>query len=218
VELVVHGRDFQEALEHAQKLAKERDLHLVPSFDFRLVGGVAGAALELLRAVPALATLYVPVGLGSGICGAIAARDALGRRTEIVGVVAAQAPAYADSFSARRSLPRPVGATIADGLACRVPDPSALAAILQGAARIVTVGEREIRSAMRALFADTHNVAEGAGAAGFAALLQERGRPRTGPLGIMLTGGNVDGAAFADVLAEGAADRPGEPYPARDDP
>jgi threonine dehydratase len=164
--------------------------------------GVASAALELFRAAPALETLYVPVGMGSGICAAIVARDALGLKTEIVGVVAARAPAYADSFAARVSTPRAVGETIADGMACRVPDANALAVILRGASRMVTVEETEIRAAMGALFADTHNVAEGAGAAGLAALLQERGRGPRSRAGIMLTGGNVDGAAFCQVLRE----------------
>jgi threonine dehydratase len=201
-ELIEHGHDFQEALEHAAILAAREGLHLVPSFDEALVRGVATSAMELFDAIPALDSVYVPIGMGSGVCGAIAARDALGLSTEIVGVVAASAPAYALSFAAGRPVSAEVAPTIADGMACRIPDPSAVAAIQAGVARIVTVEESEIECAMLHLFNDTHNLAEGAGAAALAALLKERGRMRGRRVAVILTGGNADSAAFAKILAE----------------
>jgi threonine dehydratase len=200
-ELIEHGRDFQEAFEHAARLADEERFHLVRSFDGALLRGVASCALELFRAVSQIETVYVPIGLGSGICAAIAARDALGLQTEIVGVVAARARAYALSFAAGRPMASEVGETIADGMACRVPDPAAIEIILKGASRMVTVDEDEIQSAMRHLFSDTHNVAEGAGAAALAALLQEKDRMRSRRVALILTGGNVDRDVFAQTLA-----------------
>jgi threonine dehydratase len=201
-ELIEHGEDFQAALEHAEALAGVRESHMVPSFDEALVRGVASYSLELFRAVPDLKTLYVPIGLGSGVCGAIAARDALGLKTEIVGVVAAAAPAYLESYTAKRSMAHAVGETLADGMACRVPNAEALECILGGVARIVSVGESEIRRAIRRLFTDTHNVAEGAGAAALAAAFQEQSRHRGGRIAVVLSGGNIDRTSFAEVLAE----------------
>lgn len=177
-ELIEHGADFQEAAEYAAEHAAAECLHFLRSFDEALVCGVASYALELFRAVRDLDTVFVPIGMGSGICGLIAARNALGLRTEIVGVVALQAPAYALSFAAGRAIAAPVRETVADGMACRIPDAAALEIILQGAARVVTVDEAEIAAAMRHLFSDTHNVAEGAGAAAYAAVLQEGERIR----------------------------------------
>lgn len=206
VELIEHGSDFQDALEHAQQLAEIRGLHMVPSFDEALVRGVASYSMELFRAVQDLHMLYVPIGLGSGICGAIAAREALGMKMEIVGVVAVAAPAYAESFAARAPIDRPVASTVADGMACRVPNAEALRVILRGVARIVTVGEDEIRAAMRSLYTDTHNVAEGAGAAAFAAVMKERSTIRGRRIAVIQTGGNVDRPVFAGVLAEEGAD------------
>ncbi|HEV8678599.1 MAG TPA: threonine dehydratase, partial [Stellaceae bacterium] len=162
--LVEAGHDFQAAYEYAVARAEADNLHLVRSFDPALVRGVASYGLELFRAVEGLDTVYVPIGLGSGICGMIAAREALGQRAEIVGVVAANAPTYALSVAAGMPVPTNSADTIADGLAVRVPDERALATIRAGAARIITVSEAEIRQAMRILFTDTHNVAEGAGA------------------------------------------------------
>ena len=202
VELIESGHDFQAAFDHAVKLADERQLHLVPSFDGTLVRGVASCALELLRAVPDLHTLYVPIGLGSGICGAIAAREALGLKTEIVGVTATAAPAYAESFEARRPIAAAVAPTIADGLACRVPVPEALEVILRSVTRVVAVNEAEIRSALCDLFNDTHNVAEGAGAASLAALTKERATQQGRRVAVILTGGNIDQPVLADVLAQ----------------
>src|SRR4029077_3601099 len=206
VELVEEGHDFQASLEAAGRIARERGWHLVPSFDPLLVKGVASYALELFRAVPDLDTVYVPVGLGSGISGVIAAREALGLRTEIVGVVAEGAPTYALSFAAGRPVATNTVDTMAGGLAVRVPNPEALDIICRGAERIVTVSEAEMRRAMRVLFADPHNVAEGAGAAPLAAALQERQRLAGKRVAVILSGGNIDRPLFAEVLAEGDAD------------
>lgn len=202
VRLVEFGEDFQAALEYAQGLARREGLHPVPSFHPLLVRGVASYALELFAAVGELDAVYVPIGLGSGICGVISVRDALGLRTEVVGVVAAGAPCYALSVAAGAPVATNRADTLADGLAVRVPDPMALAAIRRGAARIVTVSEAEIRHAMRVLFADTHNLAEGAGAAALAAALQERRRLAGKRVAVVQSGGNIDRPLFADVLAE----------------
>jgi threonine dehydratase len=201
-DLVEHGQDFQEALEFAQRMAVERGLHMVPSFDPALVAGVASYALEFFGAVADLDTVYVPIGLGSGICGMIAAREALGLRTKIVGVVAANAPAYALSFAAGRVVTTESADTMADGVACRVPLEEALEVINRWAERIVTVSEAEIAAAMRFYFSDTHNVAEGAGAAPLAALLKERAVMERRRVGLVLSGGNVDREVYARVLAE----------------
>jgi len=200
-ELVERGGDFQEAYEYSAKLAEAEKLHLVRSFDSTLIAGVASYALELFDAVAGLDAVYAPIGMGSGICGIVAARNALGLRTEVIGVVAARASAYAQSFAAGRPIAADVGQTIADGMACRVPDPRAIEIILGGVSRIVTVEEDEIRASMRHLFSDTHNVAEGAGAAALAALLQERDRMQGRRVAVILSGGNVDTEVFAQTLA-----------------
>src|SRR5262249_38310136 len=202
VELVEHGHDFQAASEHATELAADRGRHRLPSFHSWLVEGVASYGLELFRAVPDLDTVYVPIGLGSGICGTIAARDALGLATRIVGVVAENAPCYALSFAAGRSIPTNSADTLADGMPCRVPDAGALGSVRAGAERIVTVSEAAIRAAMRHYFTDTHNVAEGAGAAPLAAALKERDTLGGRRVGLVLSGGNIDRPLFAEVLAE----------------
>jgi len=167
-----------------------------------LVRGVASYGLELFRAVADLDVVYVPIGLGSGICGVIAAREALSRTAEIVGVVAENAATYALSFAAGRPVSTNSADTFAGGLAVRVPDAAALEIIWRGAARIVTVSEAEMRQAMRIMFSDTHNVAEGAGAAALAAALQERDRLKGKRVAMIQTGGNIDRALFAQVLAE----------------
>jgi threonine dehydratase len=200
--LIEHGHDFQAAYEYAVGLAESQKLHLVHSYDPLLVRGVASYGLELFRAVPDLEVVYVPIGLGSGISGVISAREALGQRTEIIGVVAAEAPTYALSIAASRPVPTNSADTIADGLAVRVPDTNALDIIQKGAARIVTVAEAEIRRAMRILYTDTHNLAEGAGAAALAAALQERERLKGKRVAVIQTGGNIDRALFATVLTE----------------
>src|SRR6266704_5335973 len=199
-ELVEHGSDFQAAAEHAAELAERRHLHFVRSFDRRLVAGVASYSLELLRGVADIDTVYVPIGLGSGICGMIAARDALGLATRIVGVVASGAPAYALSFAAGKPVSTNSADTMADGVACRVPDPEALGLICKGADRIVSVSEAEIGAAMRHLFTDTHNLAEGAGAAALAALLQEKDRMAGRRVAVIQSGGNIDRELYASVL------------------
>jgi threonine dehydratase len=200
VELIEHGLDFQDAVEHAGRLAAAEGLWRLPSFDALLVGGVGTYALELLRAVPDLERLYVPIGLGSGLCGVLAAREALGRTLEVVGVTSTGAPAYARSFASGRPESHAVVTQVADGMAVRTPDPEALALIKRGAARVVEVTDAEVEAAMAALFIDTHNVAEGAGAAGLAALLREREANLGRTVGFVLTGANVDAVRFADVL------------------
>ena len=200
-ELIEHGNDFSASFEHALELATERGLHFFPSFHPDLVAGVASYALELFDAVADLDTVYVPIGLGSGICGVMAARDALGLATRVVGVVAERAPAYARSFERGEPVASEGSNTFADGMAVRVPNPEAVARICQGAERIVTLGEDEIALASRCYFSDTHNVAEGAGAAGLAALLQERDRMRGRRVALVLSGGNIDREPYQRILA-----------------
>jgi threonine dehydratase len=198
--LVEHGDDFQAAREHAAQLAQSRNLLMVPSFHPLLVRGVGTYSLELLRAVPDLDTVYVPIGLGSGICGIIAAREVLGRTTEIVGVVSAHAPAYALSFDQRHVVEHAVTTRIADGMACRTPEPEALDLLWRHVARVVQVTDDEVERAMRLIFTATHNVAEGAGAAGLAAALQERERLKGRCVAVILCGANVDHDVFARIL------------------
>ena len=196
--LIEHGADFDEAREEAARLAKAEGLVFAPSFARDLVMGVATYALEFLRAAPPLTALYVPIGLGSGICGCILARDLLGLSTEIIGVQSTEAPAYALSFAAGHVVTIATANTRADGMATRIPDPGALEIIRKGAARIVTVTDDEVAAAMRAYWQDTHNLAEGAGAAPLAALMQERAAMRGKRVGIVLCGGNIDLALFRD--------------------
>ncbi len=176
---------------------------MVPSFDPMLVEGVASSGLELLRAVTDLDTIYVPIGLGSGICGTIAARDALGLTTKVVGVVAEKAAAYALSFAAGRSISTNAVDTLADGMAVRVPDQRALEIIMTGAERVVSVSEDEILAAMGHFFSDTHNIAEGAGAAQLAALLKERETMAGKRVALVLSGGNLDRALYSKALTSG---------------
>jgi threonine dehydratase len=201
VELIEHGQDFQESLEFARSLAAERGYAMVDSFHERLVMGTATYALEFLQGAPPLNTLYVPIGLGSSISGVSATRNALGLKTEIVGVVAAQSPSYALSFVQKQVIEAPSLTLIADGLACRKPNPQAMEVIWENVARIVEVSEDEIAAAMRALYEDTHNLAEGAGAASLAGALKEKGLHAAKRIGIILTGGNIDREAYAKVLA-----------------
>jgi threonine dehydratase len=201
-ELIEAGDDFQAASEHAAALAQDNGWHRVPSYHPLLVTGVATAALEFLSTVPELDTVYVPIGMGSGISAMIAVRDALGLKTKIVGVVSSHAPAFALSYAAGKVVEHTAGTQIADGVACRVPPADSLAIVRAGADRIVEVSDDEVEDAMRAIFADTHNVAEGAGAIGLAALLKDR--PAGGiRVGTVLGGGNVDSEVFARVLAAG---------------
>ncbi len=203
-ELIETGHDFQAAYEATQQIAEERGLHFVKSFHPWLLHGVATYGWELLSAAPDLDTIYVPIGLGSGVCSTIQARDALGRKAEIVGVVAENAPAYALSFEAGRVISTNTADTIADGVACRVPVEDALEIIRKGAARVIRVSETEIKSAMRAYFDDTHNVAEGAGAAGLAAALKDNQRKAGAKVGLILSGGNVDAEVFAPIIGGNA--------------
>jgi len=200
-ELVEAGHDFDAARETALRLADERGLAMVLSFHRDLVCGVATYALELFRAAPPLDTVYVPIGLGSGICGVIAMRDALGLSTKVVGVVSIEAAAYALSFAAGKVVATNSADTMADGMAVRGPDADALGVILKGADRIVQVSDAEIGAAMRAYYEDTHQLTEGAGAASLAALLQERERMRGTRVGLILSGGNIDRALYLRVLA-----------------
>ena len=198
-ELIIHGQDFDVALEHAQQLAETRQLHFMPSLDASLIPGVATCALEFFRGAPPLDRIYVPIGLGSGICGVIAARHALGLATEIIGVVSSEANTYALSFTAGEAVPTNSADTLADGLAVRNPAPDALAIIREEVADIVTVTDNEVLAAIRHYFTDTHNVAEGAGAAPLAALLKAEdlaGRR----VGLVLTGGNINEALFRRAL------------------
>ena len=206
-ELVEHGQDFQESLEYARVLGAERGFVMVDSFHERLVMGTATYALEFLQSVPPLARVYVPIGLGSSICGVSAARNALGLTTEVVGVVASGSPSYALSFRQRKIVEAPSRTAIADGLACRTPNPSAMEIIWENVARVIEVSDVEIEAAMRALYQDTHNVAEGAAAAALAGVLKEQDLNRGKRVGIVLTGGNVDAGVFARVLAEETAQR-----------
>jgi threonine dehydratase len=207
VQLVEHGEDFQAAREHAMALAAERDLHMVPSFHRDLVLGVSTYWLEFFESFPAgeePAVVYVPIGQGSGFCAAAAARAHTGRRSRLVGVVSAHATTYLDSFRAGRVVEAPVTTQLADGMACRIADEEALEIVRREADDIVAVTDEEVAEAMRILFADTHNVAEGAGAAGLAALLRDRARAGGRSAAFALTGGNVDTQVFARVLAGGS--------------
>jgi len=202
VELIEYGDDFQASLEYAGELASQPGYVLVESFHERLVMGTATYALEFFRAAPPLKTIYVPIGMGSSICGVSAARNALGLDTEIVGVVASAAPAHAISFREHRIVPAPALTQIADGLACRQPNPAAMEVIWDNAVRVIEVSDAEIAAAMRAYYQDTHNIAEGAAAAALAGALKERDSLGGLPIGIVLTGGNVDRDLYAKVLEE----------------
>jgi len=199
--VVEFGVDFDEAKHEAARIAAAEDLHFVPSFHWDLVAGVASYALELFRAVEKLDAIYVGVGMGSGICALITVRDLLGMKTEIIGVSAENAPATALSFEAGRIITTPAARTFADGIATREPVADVVATIRRGAARFVKVSEDEMAEAMRVYYDDTHQVAEGAGAAPLAALLQERGRMAHQNVGVILSGGNIERARFSEVLA-----------------
>jgi threonine dehydratase len=199
-ELVTAGKDFDESRVIATEIQKQRGYHYVPAFHRDLVRGVATYAHELFSSFADLDVVYVPIGIGSGICGVITVRDLLGLKTEVVGVVAENAPAYALSFKAGHLVPTNSARTFADGMACRDPHGEAFEIIKQGAARIVTVSEDEIAEAMRTYYATTHNLAEGAAAAPLAALLKERARYAGKRAGLILSGGNVDMPLFTQVL------------------
>ncbi len=199
--VIEFGKDFDEARHEAFRVAAAEGLHFIPAFHRDLVTGVATYALELFRAVGALDAVYVGVGMGSGISGLITVRDLLGLKTEIIGVCAAKAPATALSFAAGRAVHAPSAQTFADGVATREPNPEAIATICRGAARIAQVSEDDIAEAMRIYFDDTHQVAEGAGAAPLAALLQERGQMADKNVAVVLSGGNIERARYLQVLS-----------------
>ena len=198
--LVEAGHDFDAARDTAVQLAEQKGLAMVPSFHRDLVTGVATYALELFRAAPPIDTVYVPIGLGSGLCGVIAMRDALSPSTKVVGVVSTEAPAYALSFAAGKLVATNSANTFADGMAVRGPDPEALAVMLKGAERIVQVSDLEIAGAMRAYYEDTHQLTEGAGAAAFAALMQERAHMSGKRVAVVLSGGNIDRDLYLRLL------------------
>ena len=200
-EVVEFGQDFDEAREEAARLAQAHGLYLVPPFHTELVKGVATYALELFKAAPDLDTVYVPIGCGSGICGVIAARDVLGLKTEVVGVVSTEAMAAKLSFESGALRETASAQTFADGLAVRKPVPEAFAIYAAGAARIVAVSEAQIGEAMRIYYSDTHNLAEGAGAAALAALIQECEAMQGRKVGVILSGGNVDRSVYARIIA-----------------
>ena len=201
-ELIESGHDFDAAKDVAMRLAEERGLSMIPSFHRDLVRGVATYALELFRGAPTLDTVYVPIGLGSGICGVIAMRDALSPGTKVVGVVSTEAPAYALSFAAGKVVSTNSANTIADGMAVRGPDAEALAIIRKGADRIVQVSDDEIAMAMRSYYEDTHQLTEGAGAAALAALMRERDRMAGKRVALVLSGGNIDRPLYLRLLGD----------------
>jgi threonine dehydratase len=198
--VVEFGRDFDEAKHEAFRVAAEKGLHFIPSFHRDLVAGVATYALEMFRAAGPLDAVYVGVGMGSGICGLIAVRDLLGLETEIIGVGPINAPATALSFAAGKSLHSTSANTFADGLATREPNPQAIATICRGVSRFVQVSEDEIAEAIRIYFDDAHQVAEGAGAAPLAALLQDGQRMANKNVGLVLSGGNIERARYLKVI------------------
>lgn len=200
-ELVEHGSDFDAAKAEAGRVAKEQGLHYVPSFHRDLVMGVATYALELVRGAPKLDRIYVPIGLGSGICAVIAVRDLLGLDTEVIGVVSENAPAYALSVAAGRVIATNEARTFADGVAVRQPDPAALEIIAKGVTRIVQVSDDTIAAAIRAYYQDTHNLAEGAGAAPLSALMQDGIEAHGKRVAVVLCGGNIDTTLFRRILA-----------------
>ena len=199
-ELIEHGSDFDDAKEQAALIATQRNVEYAPSFHRDFVVGVATYAFELFTAVVDLDIVYVPIGLGSGICSVIAMRDLLGLRTKIVGVVAEAANTYSRSVMAGHSMPTSSALTFADGMAVRVPDETALDVIRRGADRIVEVSDDEIAEAIRVIYSATHNCAEGAGAAALAALVKDRERPH-GPAAVILSGQNIDRTWMQNVLA-----------------
>lgn len=205
VNLIEHGSEFQESREHAVRLAEERGLHMIPSYHGDLVRGVASYWTELLSAQPDLDTIFAPIGQGSGICAAIAARNALGLSTRVIGVVSAHALAYKLSFEQGRKVESAVTTIIADGMACRTPDDASLAIILKHAHDVVAVTDDEVAAAMRLYYIATHNVAEGAGAASLAAALRMKEGLRGRRIGLPLCGANVDHDQFARILGAGAA-------------
>ncbi len=202
-ELVETGHDFNAARDAMETMAAERNLDIVPSFDRELVMGVTTYAHELFASAGELDAVYVPIGMGSGCCGVIAARDTLGLKTEVVGVVSTEANAYALSYKAGKPIATNSVGTFAEGMAVRIPHPEALDYICSGIARIVEVTDDEIAEAMRLAYKATHNITEGAGAGALAALMQERRQMAGKRVGVILSGGNIDAERYAFVLGGG---------------
>jgi threonine dehydratase len=200
-ELIEHGTDFQAALDYSRELADQIGFHWISSYNRDLVLGSAVSAFEFLSERTELERVYVPIGMGTGICGMIAARDALRHKAAVIGVAAEGAPAIALSFEARKVVPHACSTRIADGLACSTPVTEALENILRGAERIVRVSDAEIEAAQREYFKDTHNVSEGAAGAGLAALFKERPSLAGRTVGTVFTGGNIDASTFLRVLS-----------------
>jgi threonine dehydratase len=201
-ELIEAGHDYSAAYDVAARIAGERDLFVIEPFLPELMRGVATYALEFFTALPDLDTVYVPIGMGSGICGLIRTRDLLKLRTLIVGVVAENAPAHALSFKAGHVVTTNSANTFADGVAVRVPRPEPVSLIHQGADRVITVSDEEIADAIRFYHEDTHNMAEGAGAVPLAGLIQERERMKGKKVGVILTGANIYRPLLARLLAQ----------------
>ena len=199
--LIEHGEDFQSSLEHAIQLSCELGYHLVPPYHRDIVLGIATYWLELFTAVPDIDVAYVPIGMGSGICSAAAIRNALGLQTKLVGVVSEQAPTYALSFEQKKIVEAPAQTALADGLACRIGNEQALQVMLKNVERVVRVNDAEVAHAMRAMFTDTHNVVEGAGAAALAAATKEASQLKGKRVALVATGGNVDSDVFSRVLS-----------------
>jgi threonine dehydratase len=201
--LIEHGEDFNAALDHAQKLAQERNLDMISSFSRELVAGVASYGAELFEVAGELDALFVPIGMGSGICSLIVMRDILGLKTRIYGVVAQKANAYKLSFDKGEPVSTKSADTLADGMAVRIPHEQALENILKGAENIIEVSDEEIAQAIRIFFTDTHNIAEGAGAAALAALVQMRTELQGKRAGVILSGGNIDRSLYRRILVPG---------------
>jgi len=200
VDLIEHGSEFQDCREYAAKLAKQHDWHMIPSMHPDLLSGVASYWTELFTAQPDLDVVFVPIGQGSGICAAAAARQALGLKTKIVGVVSSHALAYKKSFESGCKTEAPVSTQIADGLACRVPDDVSLQIIMSEVDHVLAVSDTEVTAAMKLLFVATHNVAEGAGAAALAAAMQVKQNLKGLKVGLPLCGGNVDAKQFSIII------------------
>ena len=199
-EVVEFGDDFQEARERSLDVAGERGLEPVPPFHRDLVLGVATYALELFEGAGPLDTVYVPVGMGSGINALIAVRDLLRLDTAIVGVVSERAPSTLLSFEHGAVVTTDSAPTFVDGVATRSPDSEAIEGIIDGAARIIAVSDDATADAMRTIYRTTHNVAESAGAIALAGLLSEPTGHRGERSAFVLCGGNVDTAQFHAVL------------------
>lgn len=204
--LIEHGADFQESRQKADALAAEQGLHMVPPYHYDIVRGVATYWLELFSSVKDLDAAYVPIGMGSGICSAVAVRNGLGRKTRLIGVVSERAPCYAESFEKRKIVEVPVTTKVADGIACRKPEEGPLAILLEHVDHIVRVSDEEVENSMRHMFTDTHNIVEGAGAAALAGALKEREQLRGKRVALVASGSNVDRDVYTRVLQGKGAD------------